>query len=74
MADDIVEENRPHVHEILRVVPKVKGKTLREFNELVGQTSKFELRSIISLHIKVTKVQSYHVDTIQGEAPPRPIR
>jgi hypothetical protein len=28
---------------------------------------------LFNLHIKVTKVQNYHVDTVQGETPPRPI-
>jgi hypothetical protein len=36
MADDIIEQIRPHVHEILRIVLDVKGGTLRELNELVG--------------------------------------
>ncbi|EHL02338.1 hypothetical protein M7I_1622 [Glarea lozoyensis 74030] len=39
MADDIAEEIRPYVHEILRIVLNVKGKTLRELNKLVGQTN-----------------------------------
>ncbi|TVY71303.1 hypothetical protein LSUE1_G004472 [Lachnellula suecica] len=37
MADDIVEQLRPHIHEILRIV-LVKGRTLRELNELVGKS------------------------------------
>ncbi len=46
MADDIVEQIRPHIHEILRVVLDAKGKTLRELNELVGKSSKVEIHSI----------------------------
>jgi hypothetical protein len=43
MADDIIEQIRPHIHEILRIVLDVEGRTLRELNELVGETSKLEL-------------------------------
>lgn len=46
MANDIVEQIRPHIHEILRIVLDVKGRTLRELNELVGKTSELELHSI----------------------------
>jgi hypothetical protein len=46
MADDIIEQIMPHIHEILRIV-LVKGRTLRELNELVGKTSKVELYSIV---------------------------
>ena len=35
MVDDIIEQIRPYVHEILRIVLDVKGRTLRELNELV---------------------------------------
>jgi hypothetical protein len=73
MDDDIVEEIRPYIQEILHIVLSVKGKTLREFNELVGQTSKFDLHSIISVLVKVTTVQNYHVEIGGGEAPSRPI-
>ena len=45
MADNIIEQITPHIHEILRIV-LVKGRTLRELNELVGKTSKVELHSI----------------------------
>ncbi|PQE14720.1 Vacuolar sorting-associated 3 protein [Rutstroemia sp. NJR-2017a BBW] len=37
MADDIIEQITPHIHEILRIV-LVKGRSLRELNELVGKT------------------------------------
>ena len=47
MADDIAEQIRLHIHEILRVVLDAKGKTLRELNELVGRSSKAEIYSII---------------------------
>jgi hypothetical protein len=43
MADDIIEQIRPYVHEILRIVLDVKCRTLRELNELVGKTGKLEL-------------------------------
>jgi hypothetical protein len=46
MTDDIIELIRPHIHEILRIVLDAKGRTLRELNELVGKSSKFELYSI----------------------------
>jgi hypothetical protein len=42
MADDIIEQITPHIYEILRIV-LVKGRSLRELNELVGKTSKDEL-------------------------------
>jgi hypothetical protein len=43
MADDIDEQVTAHIREILRLVLDVKGRSLRKLNELVGQTSKFEL-------------------------------
>lgn len=43
MGDDIIEQITPHIREILRIV-LVKGRTLRELNELVGKTSKVELQ------------------------------
>ena len=39
MADDIIEQIRPYVHEILRIVLDVKGRNLRELNELVRKIS-----------------------------------
>ena len=45
MADDIIEQITPHIHEILRIV-LVKGRTLRELNELVGKSSKVELHPV----------------------------
>lgn len=49
-----------HIREILRLVLDIKGKTLRKLNELVGQTSKFELQSIVNVHAKVIMVRHYH--------------
>jgi hypothetical protein len=49
MADDIDEQVAAHIREILRLVLDVKGKTLHQLNELVGQTSKLELHSIINV-------------------------
>ena len=46
---------------------------MRELNELVGQTSKFELQSIITVHAKVTIVQNYHFEIGGEEAPARSI-
>ena len=46
MADDIDKQVTAHIREILRLVLDVKGRTLRNLNKLVGQTSKFELQSI----------------------------
>ena len=46
MADEIIEQIRPHIYEILRVVLDAKGKTLRDLNELVGKSSKVEIHSI----------------------------
>jgi hypothetical protein len=54
MADDIIEQITPHIHEILRIV-LVKGRTLRELNELVGKTSKVELYSIILSTLRFRK-------------------
>jgi hypothetical protein len=45
MADNIIEQITPHIHEILRIV-LVKGRTLRELNELVGKTSKVKLHPV----------------------------
>jgi hypothetical protein len=45
MADDIIEQITPHIHEILRIV-LVKGRSLRELNELVEKTSKVELHFV----------------------------
>ena len=39
MADDIDEQVMAHIREILRFVLDVKGRSLRNLNELVGQTS-----------------------------------
>lgn len=60
MADDIIEQIRPYVHEILRIVLDVKGRTLRELNELVGKTSKLEFH--LNVQAKVIIVQNYHVE------------
>ena len=46
ITDDIDEQVTAHIREILRLVLDVKGRSLRNLNELVGQTSKFELQSI----------------------------
>jgi hypothetical protein len=43
MADDINEQVAAHIREILRLVLDVTGRSLRNLNELVGQTSKFKL-------------------------------
>jgi hypothetical protein len=45
MADDIIEQITPHIYEVLRIL-LVKGRTLRELNELVGKTSKVELHPV----------------------------
>lgn len=58
MADDIAEEIRPYVHKILRIVLNVKGKTLRELNELVGQTSEFETQSIVEYLLRLHKFRT----------------
>lgn len=44
MADDIDEQVTAHIREILHLVHSVKGKTLHKLNELVGQTSKFNIK------------------------------
>lgn len=44
-----------------------EGKTLRELNELVGQTSQFELQSITNVHAKGIMVGNYRVETGQEE-------
>jgi hypothetical protein len=51
MADNINEQVAEHILEILRLMLDVKGKTLRELNERVGQTSKFELQSTVASEI-----------------------
>lgn len=53
MADDIVEQIRPHIYEILRVVLDAKGNTLRELNELVGKSSKVEIHSITTSTLRL---------------------
>jgi hypothetical protein len=59
MADDVIEQVKAYIQEILRLVLDAKGRTLRELNELVGQTSKFELQSITNVHAKVIMVENY---------------
>ena len=73
MADDIIEQIRPYLHEILRIVPDVKGRNLRELNELVGKTSKLEFH--LNVQAKVIIVQNYHVEIGggDGEDTSRPI-
>src|SRR5258706_1126914 len=73
MTDDIDEQVAAHIREILRLILDVKGKTLRELNEHIGQTSKFELQCIINIHAKVIMVQNYHVEIGQGDASSLPI-
>ncbi|KFZ16980.1 hypothetical protein V502_04811 [Pseudogymnoascus sp. VKM F-4520 (FW-2644)] len=46
MADDIDEQVAEHIREILRLMIDVKGKTLRELNEHVDQTSQGEAASL----------------------------
>jgi hypothetical protein len=73
MDDDTNTQISPYVREILRIVLDVKGRTLRKLNELVGQTSKFELiLSYYNIHAKFITVQNYHVG-IGEEKAPRPI-
>jgi hypothetical protein len=67
MADDIDEQVTAHIREILHLVHGVKGKTLRKLNELVGQTSKFKLHSIIDIFAEVIMVQNYGVEADQEE-------
>jgi hypothetical protein len=62
MADDIDKQVTAHIRKILRLVLDVKGRTLQNLNELVGQTSKSELQSITNIHAKVIIVQNYHVE------------
>ena len=50
MADDITKGIRPYINEILRIVLSVRGKTLRELNEVVGKTSKFWRQYTASIH------------------------
>jgi len=64
MADDIIEQIRPHIQEVLRIVLDVQGRTLRELNELVGQTSKFDSQFITNVHTKVMIVQTFISDQI----------
>lgn len=73
MADDIDEQVTAHICEILRLVLDVKGRSLRNVNELVGQTSKFELQPITNVHPEVMIVQNYHIEIGQGEASSLPI-
>jgi hypothetical protein len=73
MADDIDEQVTAHIREILRLVLDVKGRSLRNLNELVGETSKFELQPITNVHTEVMIVQNYHVEIGQGEASSLPI-
>jgi hypothetical protein len=61
MADDIIEQIRPHIQEVLRIVLDNQGRTLRELNELVGQTSKIQSQSIMNGLAKVVIVQNLHV-------------
>ena len=47
MADDTTEQIKAYIRKILRLALDVKGGSLRELNDLVGQVSKFGLYSII---------------------------
>ena len=47
MADDTTEQIKAYIWKILRLTLDVKGGSLRELNDLVGQASKFALYSII---------------------------
>lgn len=67
MADDTIEQIRVYIQEILHLALNVKGRMLRRLNELVGQTSKFELQSITNMHAKVIIVENYHVESGQKE-------
>ena len=65
MADDIIKQIRPHIHEILRIVLDVEGRTLRELNELVGETSRLKLH--LNVQAKVIIVQNDHVEIGGGK-------
>jgi hypothetical protein len=71
MADDIAEQIKPHVREILRIF---KGRTLGELNKLVAQTSKLKLQSITNIHAKVIMVQNFDIEIGQEETSSVPIR
>jgi hypothetical protein len=59
MADDIIEQISPHIREILRIVRDVRGRRLRELNELVGQTSKLE--SFIFLRMYTLRLSLFKI-------------
>ena len=61
MADDIIEQIRPHIQEVLRIVLDNQGRTLHELNELVGQTSKFQSQFFFNSYAKAVMVQPLHV-------------
>ncbi|OBT87732.1 hypothetical protein VE02_04062 [Pseudogymnoascus sp. 03VT05] len=46
MVDDIDEQVAEHIRDILRLMIDVKGKTLRELNQRVDQTSQGEAASL----------------------------
>jgi hypothetical protein len=70
MADDIAEQIKPHIHEILRIF---KYKTLGELNKLMAQTSKLELQSTTNVHAKLIMVQNFDIETGQEETSSLPI-
>ncbi|KAH8593888.1 hypothetical protein B0O99DRAFT_514882 [Bisporella sp. PMI_857] len=53
MADDIDVQVRRYIREILHLVLNVKSETFKELNELVGQTSEFELRFVTVVYAKI---------------------
>ncbi|KFY43092.1 hypothetical protein V495_04165 [Pseudogymnoascus sp. VKM F-4514 (FW-929)] len=73
MVDDIEEQVAEHIREILRLMIDVKGKTLRELNQRVDQTSKFEFQCIDTVHANVIMVQNYYAEIGQGETASLPI-
>lgn len=55
MADDKIEQIRLHIQAVLRIVLDNQGRTLRELNELVEQTSKSQSQFFFNSHAKAVK-------------------
>ena len=59
----IIEQIRPHIQEVLRIVLDNQGRTLRELNKLVGQTNKFQSQFFFNSYAKAVMVQNLHVSS-----------
>lgn len=51
MTNNIIEQIRPYVHEILYIILDIKDRNLRELNELVRKISKVKFILIFKLRL-----------------------